>query len=145
MTDGICLPCGDWESGLETVFSGFSTPWRREWDGCGTDLGCRGEAGMHLGVLGSSPRRGDSTGAAADLVQLCSVCWSLSRVRLLVTPQAVARQAPLSMGVSRQEYWSGLPCPPPGHLPDPGIKPRSPALHEDSLPSEPQGKQVGFS
>ena len=42
---------------------------------------------------------------------------SLSRVRLFATPGTVARQAPLSMGFSRQEYWSGLPCPPPGDLP----------------------------
>ena len=65
---------------------------------------------------------------------------SLSRVQLFATPWGVARQAPLSMGFSRQEYWSGLPCPPPGELPDPGIKPRSPALQADSLPSEPPGK-----
>ena len=43
-------------------------------------------------------------------------------------------------GFSRQEYWSGLLCPPPGDLPDPGIEPRSPALRADSLPSEPPGK-----
>ena len=43
-------------------------------------------------------------------------------------------------GFSRQEYWSGLPCPPPGHIPNPGIKPRSPALQADSLPSEPPEK-----
>ena len=43
-------------------------------------------------------------------------------------------------GFSRQEYWSGLPCPPPGDLPNPGIKPRSPALWVDSLPAKPQGK-----
>ena len=49
-------------------------------------------------------------------------------------------QAPLSMGFSRQEYWSGLPCPSPGDLPDPGIKPRSSALQADSLLSEPPGK-----
>ena len=51
----------------------------------------------------------------------------LSRVRLFVTPWTVACQAPLSMGFSRQEYWSGLPCPPPGDLPYPGIEPMSPA------------------
>ena len=54
-----------------------------------------------------------------------------SRIRLFVTPWTVACQAPLSMGSSRQEYWSGLPCPPPGDLPDPGIEPvslLSPAL-----------------
>ena len=49
-------------------------------------------------------------------------------------------QAPLSMEFSRQEYWSGLPLPSPGYLPDPGIKPRSPALQADALPSEPPGK-----
>ena len=47
---------------------------------------------------------------------------------------------PLSMGFPRQQYWSGLPFPSLGDLPDPGIKPRSPALQADSLPAEPQGK-----
>ena len=46
-----------------------------------------------------------------------------------VTPWTVTSQAPLSMGFSKQEYWSGLPCPPPGDHPDPGIKPGTPALH----------------
>ena len=52
----------------------------------------------------------------------------------------VPRQAPLSMEFSRQEYWSGLPFPSPGDLPDPGIKPQSLALHADSLLLEPPGK-----
>ena len=65
---------------------------------------------------------------------------SLSRVRLSAIPQTEARQAPLSMGFSRQEYWSGLPFPSPEDLPDPGIEPSSPALQADSLPAEPQGK-----
>ena len=52
----------------------------------------------------------------------------------------VACQAPMSMEFSRQEYWSGLPFPSPGDLPDPGILPESPALQVDSLPSEPPGK-----
>ena len=56
------------------------------------------------------------------------------------TPQTIAHQAPPSMEFSRQEYWSGLPFPSPGHLPDPGIKPRSPALQADALPSEPPKK-----
>ena len=51
-----------------------------------------------------------------------SMISHFSRVRLLATPWTVARQTPLSMGFSRQEYWSGLPCPPPGDLPDPGIE-----------------------
>ena len=65
---------------------------------------------------------------------------SLSRVRLFATPWSVAHQAPPSMGFSRQEYWSGLPFPSPGDLPDPGIEPRSPTLQADALTSEPPGK-----
>ena len=60
----------------------------------------------------------------------------LSRVQLFATPWSVAYQAPLSMGFSRQEYWSGLPFPSPGDLPDPGIEPGSPALQADTLTSE---------
>ena len=62
---------------------------------------------------------------------------SLSLVRLFVTPWTVTYQAPWSMGFSRQEYWSGLPFPSPGDLPNPGIEPGSPALQTDALPSEP--------
>ena len=61
---------------------------------------------------------------------------SLSHVRLFVIPCAVARQAPLSVGFSRQEYWSRLPFPSPRDIANPGIEPRSPALQADSLPSE---------
>ena len=64
----------------------------------------------------------------------------LSHVRLFLTPWTVTYQAPLSMGFSRQEYWSGVPLPSPGDLPDPGIKPGSPTLQADALPSEPPGK-----
>ena len=63
-----------------------------------------------------------------------------SHVHLFVTPWSVACQAPLSMGFFRQEYWSGLPFSYPGDLPNPGMKPRSPVLQADSLPSEPPGK-----
>ena len=65
---------------------------------------------------------------------------SLSRVRLFATPWTVAYQAFPSMGFSRQEYWSGLPFPSPGDLPDPGIGPGSPALEAGALTSEPPGK-----
>ena len=57
-----------------------------------------------------------------------------------VTSWTTAYHAPPSMGFSRQEYWSGLPFPSPGDLPDPGIKPWSPTLQADSLPTEPPGK-----
>ena len=71
---------------------------------------------------------------------LC-VLSHFSHIQLFVTLWAVAHQAPLSMGFSRQEYWSGLPCPPPGDLPHPGTKSGSPALQVDSLLSEPPGKR----
>ena len=58
----------------------------------------------------------------------------------LVTPWTVAHQAPLSLGFSRREYWSGLPFPSAEDLPDPGIEPGSPALQADSLPTELPGK-----
>ena len=65
---------------------------------------------------------------------------SLSCVQLFATPWTVAYQAPLSMGFSRQGYWSGLPFPSPEDLPNPGIEPGSPALQVDALLSEPPGK-----
>ena len=67
---------------------------------------------------------------------------SLSRVRLFATPWTIAHQAPVSMGFSRQEYWSALPFPSPGDLPNPGIEPGSPALQADALTSEPLGKPL---
>ena len=58
-----------------------------------------------------------------------------------MTPWTLTREAPLSMGFSRQEYWSGLPFPSPADLPNPGVEPESPALQADSLPSEPPGNK----
>ena len=85
-------------------------------------------------VLGLNP---------SSLYHLCDVkVKSLSRVRLVATPWTVAYQASQSMGFSRQEYWSGLPFPSPGDLPDPGIEPGSPALEADALPTEPPGKPI---
>ena len=69
----------------------------------------------------------------------------LSHVWLLATPWTVTHQTPLSLGFCRQEYWTGLPFPPPEDLPNPGIKstsPVSPALQEDSLPAEPIVKHL---
>ena len=73
---------------------------------------------------------------------------SLSRVRLFATPWTVAYKAPLSMGFSRQGYWSGLPFPSPEDLPDPGIEPGSPILQADALSlqgSQDQGGREGAS
>ena len=75
-----------------------------------------------------------------ELSAVVTVLSRFSRVRLFATVWTVARQAPLSMGFSRQERWSGLPCRPPGDLPNPGIERRSPTLQADSLVSEPPGK-----
>ena len=68
----------------------------------------------------------------------------LSRVQLFVAPWTALGQASLFMEFSRQEYWSGLPFPSPGDLPDPGIKSKSPALQEASLPSELLGNSYGY-
>ena len=69
-------------------------------------------------------------------------CCLVTKSCLFVTLWTVARQAPLSMGLPRQEYWSGLPLPSPGDLPDPGIKLRSPALQVDFFIAEPLGKPI---
>ena len=100
--------------------------------------------GCHFLLQGDLPDQG------SNLPLLCLLHWqvgplplappgkvkvkvkSLSRLRLFATLRTVAHQAPPSMGFSRQEYWSGLPFPSPGDLPDPGIEPRSPALQADT-------------
>ena len=73
------------------------------------------------------------------------VMLSHSVVSDSATPWTVARQAPLSMEFSRQEYWSGLSLPSPGELHDPGTEHRSPALQADSLPTEPLRKPLNIS
>ena len=73
---------------------------------------------------------------AAVCVGRGGVLSHFSCVRLFSIPWSVACQAPLSMEFSRQEYWSGLPCPSPGDLSNPEIEPGSPALQADSSPSE---------
>ena len=79
-------------------------------------------------------------------ISSCELSHS-SHVQLSATLWTVARQAPLSMGFSRQGYWSGLPCPPPGALPDPGIKPmslKSPALAGGSFTTSATGEAQAF-
>ena len=66
----------------------------------------------------------------------------LGRVQLLATPWTAAFQAPPSIGFARQEYWSGLPFPSPGDLPDPGIEPMSSALAGVFFTTEPTGKPL---
>ena len=86
-----------------------------------------GVSGAHSSTLGISP------GFGGHFACVCTC------VQVFATPWTVARQAPLSMGFSRQEDWSGLPFPPPGGLPDPGIKPASPALGGRFFTVEPLG------
>ena len=71
--------------------------------------------------------------------------WSCSVVSNSAIPWIVAYLAPVPMEFPRQEYWSGVPPPSPGDLPDPGIEPRSPALQADILPSELPGKPLKTS
>ena len=68
----------------------------------------------------------------------------LSHVQIFATPGTVAHQNPSVHGILQASYWSRLPFPYPGDLPDPGIEPRSPALWEDSLLSEPPGKPIWY-
>ena len=84
-----------------------------------------------------SPPHSETVSFSSGPCECCMCACMLScfsRVQFLATPWTIAHQAPLSLGFSRQEYWSGLPCPPLGDLPNPGIKPTSPALQADSLP-----------
>ena len=76
-----------------------------------------------------------------EFLKCCLVTKSCPTV---ATPWTVALQAPLSMGFLRQEYWSGLPFPSPGDLPDPGIKPMSPVLAGEFFTIEPPGKPCGI-
>ena len=76
------------------------------------------------------------------LYQLSCQGSPFSCVQLFVIPWTVTFQAPLSMGFPRQEYWSGLPFPSPGHLPDPGIKLASPALADKFFTTEPPGQET---
>ena len=97
----------------------------------GTQIGgcCCGprENGCGLDGSGRDGQQGQTLGGGGGVV--AKSCPTL------VTPWTVARQAPLSMGFSRQEYWSGLPFPSAGDFPNPGIEARSPALQADSLPT----------
>ena len=98
---------------------------------------------------GQSPGPGVMYGPSlifpASQKEICML-HHFSRVQLLATHWTAAHQAPPSMGSSRQESWSGLPCPPPGDLPDPGVKPTSPAtpaLQVEFLPLSHQGSPTG--
>ena len=91
--------------------------------------------------VGRAQRTWGSENPLCGITMMHHACaQSLSGVQLLATPWTVACQAPLSMGFPRQEYWSRLPFPPPGDLPNPGIEPGSPALQAGALTSEPPGK-----
>ena len=104
----------------------YLDPWRLK--GCKRDTGMEKEFRAHCG---------ECVCACVD-----APCCHFSHVRLFETPWTIAHKAPFSTKFSRQEYWSGLPFPSPGDLPDPGIKPRSLALEADSLLSEAPGKPV---
>ena len=91
---------------------------------------------FHLPVASSSVLMGVKS-PFLSLRRTPVLAHSFSRVQLRTTPWNLAHQTSPSMGFPRQEYWSGLPSPPLGNLPDPEIKPRSPALQADSLSTKP--------
>ena len=82
-------------------------------------------AKAHAGITGPEPRRPGSHLSVLLIWSCACVLSHFSRVRLCATLWTVACQTPLSVGFSRQEYWSGLPCPPPGYPLDPEIEPMS--------------------
>ena len=92
-----------------------------------------------MGGNGGTERKNNMSKLTQLLNVLCALL-SHSVMSDSATPWTVARQAPLSMGFFRQEYWSGLPFPFPGDLPNSGIEARSPVLQADSLSSEPPEK-----
>ena len=99
------------------------------------------------GEIPSNPTSPFNPIMCAVLCSVSSAVSTLSHPTLFYLMDCVAHLAPLSMGFSRQDYWSRLPCPPPGDLPDPRIEPGSPALQADSLPLASPGKQLlhGYS
>ena len=84
----------------------------------------------------------DKQQTGIDIHILFCCCLVAASVQFFATPGTIAYRAPLSMGFPRQEHWSGLPCPPPGELPDPGIELESPAWQVDSFTVELPGKPL---
>ena len=114
---------------LRAVESGYVVdPWT--FPGKSTGVGC------HFLLQGIFLTQGSNLG----LPHCRQIFYHLKQ--LFVTPWTIALWAPLSVGFSRQEYWSGLPFPSPGDLPDPGIEPRSSTLGAEALTSEPPGKPI---
>ena len=125
-----------WETAVQHRKSAWCSV-MTQWDGMGGGEEAQEGGDICIHMTGSQHCTAETN---TTLKQLCfSECMcgqSLSCVLLFANPWTVAHQASLSMGFSRQEYWSGLPFPSPGDLPSPGIEPRSPALQADSLPTE---------
>ena len=118
----------------------FATPWMVAYQPPRSMGFSRQEywSGLPFPSPGDLPNPGIETGSPLLLLLLSR----FSRVRLCATPQTAAHQAPPSTGFSRQEYWSGVPFPSPGDLPNPGIEHGSPPLQADALPLFPFVTQV---
>ena len=143
-----CYSCGSKLPAPTEPVCGRRVCWvltRREnekWMGCGDAGVTDGESEKGPGWLTDKV----AWDVASPGDQACMRSKLLSCVRLFATPWTAACQAPLSMGFSRQEYWSGLPCPPPGDLPNPGIEPvslMSPALAGGFFTTVQSGKPPG--
>ena len=159
---GLCTRPQGWEAG-GTLSRLLAYPGRNELlvsPGQGSSAQCLKGFGSHAGPLAQvqgvpAQLRSPPPPATCHSVSLSKMCLLVRmtfpvsfRAKAVVVSDSVtlwtvAHQAPLSRGLSRQEYWSGLLFPPPGHLPNPGIEPRSPTFQADSLPSKPPGQQIG--
>ena len=124
-----------WSSFSECCVQLFETPWTVAYQAPPPMEFSRPE--YWSGLSFPSPRDFPTQRSNLGLLHCRQTLYHLSH---LATPWTMVCQDPLSMGFSRQEYWSGMPFPSPGDLPNAGIEPRSPALQADSLPAEPQGK-----
>ena len=148
----LCLPPHAGSSGAPRVRRFIQVPQvKAEWP-CFIFWFFKMEAQLIYRVVPTSAvRQSDSVTCVYACMCVCvcvhacmCVCEPISCVQLLQPHGLLARQAPLSMGFSRPEYWSGLPVPSRGHLPDPGSEPWSPALQADSLPFELQGSPTTY-
>ena len=109
---------------LATSYRNVLTPWYTFWS-CSQIYPFSSSSSLHIEKMAYFPQLRSKLGSEGSVLHMCAVLSCFSCVWLFATLRTVACQALLSMGLSRQEYWSALPCPPPGDLPDPGVKPSS--------------------
>ena len=136
MAQTVKNPPAMWKDWVRSL--GWKDPLEKEW--LPTPVFLPGKSHRQMNPVGCNPWGCKESGMTERLTLESVKSIVLGCVWLLAMLWTVACQAPLSIGFSRKEYWSGLPFPSPGDLPNPGIEPRSPTLQVDSLLSEPSEK-----